>query len=325
MSFKELYGQEGLRHTLTGKLIAGRVSHAVLLCGPPGSGKKSWGLALARALLCSRREGAAPCGECASCRQFQTGGPPALFYLRPQGRRLGIDQLRRIRGKFYLEGDNRVCLIEEAEKMTAEACASLLKILEEPPRGLYFILLTARPQQLPATILSRCQRFTLQPLSGAAIAGLLMEKEGLAPERAQLLSRLSKGLPGLALKLAGSEIFEEQREKAAGVISRMAEKNQPARELLSQAEELAAREDLPFLLELLYLTCRDGLLFLLCRNEALLVNPVEAGRWTGAVSPASLEEAMLLIQRTAQQVNTTNVNRRLAIEAMLLQLQRRFL
>ena len=94
---------------------------------------------------------------------------------------------------------------------------------------------------------------------------------------------MSKGLPGLALKLAGSEIFEEQREKAAGVISRMAEKNQPARELLSQAEELAAREDLPFLLELLYLTCRDGLLFLLCRNEALLVNPVEAGRWTGAV------------------------------------------
>lgn len=90
MSFKELYGQEGLRHTLTGKLIAGRVSHAVLLCGPPGSGKKSWGLALARALLCSRREGAAPCGECASCRQFQTGGPPALFHLRPQGRRLGL-------------------------------------------------------------------------------------------------------------------------------------------------------------------------------------------------------------------------------------------
>lgn len=325
MSFKELYGQEALRHALTGKLIAGRVSHAVLLCGPPGSGKKSWGLALARALLCSQREGAAPCGKCPACRQFRAEGPPALFHLRPQGRRLGIDQIRRIRGNFYLEGGNRVCLIEETEKMTAEACASLLKILEEPPPGLYFILLTARPRQLPATILSRCQRFTLQPLSNAAIRELLIDKEGLAPERARLLSRLSKGLPGLALNLAGSEIFEEQREMVAGIISRLANGDQSARELLALAEELAAREDLLFLLELLYLSCRDGLLYLLCDNESLLVNPAEAERWAGQVIPVALERAMSLIQETVQQVSTTNVNRRLALEGMLLQLQRRFL
>ena len=324
MNFKDLHGQEGLRRALTGKLKAGAVSHAVLFCGPPGSGKKSWGLALARALLCSGRDGAEPCEDCPSCRRFRSGGATNLFHLQPQGRRLGIDQVRRIRGQFYLEGGNRVCLIEEAGQMTAEACASLLKILEEPPRGLYFILLADRPQQLPATILSRCQRFTLQPLSSAAILDLLIKKEGLSPERAQLISRLSKGLPGLALELAASETFEEEMTRAAEIALKLAQKGCSSREILALAGELAGREDLLFFLELLYFVCRDGLLFLVCGSESLLINPKEARRWAGVVFPVGLEEAMALLQGTIQELGATNVNRRLALEGALLQIQRRF-
>ena len=324
MIFKDLCGQAGLRKALTGKLKAGTVSHAVLFCGPAGSGKKSWALALARALLCSGNERAAPCGSCLSCTQLELGAAAAFFHLQPQGRRLGIDQLRRIRGQFYLEGGNRVCLIEEAGQMTAEACASLLKILEEPPRGLYFILLADRAEQLPATILSRCQRFTLQPLSAAEILELLKVKEGLSQDRALLLSRLSKGLPGLALELAASEQFEEQMGKALEIASTLSGKGYTSREILALAEELAGREDLPFILELLCFTCRDGLLFLLCREESLLINPALARRWAGAVSPIGLKQAMALLQETAQDLSATNVNRRLALEGMLLQLQRRF-
>ena len=324
MSFRELTGQPGLRRTLIGKLAAAMISHAVLFCGPPGSGKKSWGLALARILLCTGGKRAVACGNCWSCRQFQSGGPPDLFWLKPQGRRLGIDQLRRLRSRFYLEGGNRVCLIEEAEQMTAEACASLLKILEEPPPGLYFILLAGRPQQLPATILSRCQRFTLHPLSSTEILELLLKKENLSMEKAQLLSRLCKGLPGLALQLAGDEAFEEQLDGAAGIAFKLAAGGIPAHELLSLADELAGREALLFFLELIYLICRDGLIFLLCGDESLLINPVQARRWAGTASPEGLERAMELIQKTVQELSTTNVNRRLALEGMLLQLQRGF-
>lgn len=324
MSFSELYGQDGLRRALTGKLAAGTVSHAVLFCGPPGSGKKSWGLALARILLCTGGEPAVACGNCWSCRQFQADGPPTLFRLKPQGRHLGIDQLRRLRSRFYLEGGRQVCLIEEAELMTAAACASLLKILEEPPPGLHFILLAGRPQQLPATILSRCQRFTLHPLSSAEILELLMNKEGLSAEKAQLLSRLCKGLPGLALQLAGDQSFEEQLAGAAEIVFKLAAGGSPAHELLSLADAMAEREDLLFHLELIYLVCRDGLIFLLCGDESLLINPAQARCWAGAASPAGLERGMDLIQKTVQELGATNVNRRLALEGLLLQLQRGF-
>lgn len=324
MSFEGLYGQTGLRIALTGKLAAGAISHAVLLCGPPGSGKKSWGLALARALLCTGGDKAVACGCCLSCRQFQTGGPPSLFHLRPQGRRLGIDQIRGIRSHFYLEGGTRVCLIEEAEGMTAEACGSLLKILEEPPPGLHFILLAGRPQQLPATILSRCQRFTLGPLDSAGILELLTREKGLPPEKAQMLARLSKGSPGLALELAGDEGFEENMAGAAEMLFKLARGDHSPREMLALAEDLSGRDDLLFFLELLYLVCRDGLLELLCDDSALLIAPAQARRWAGAASPPDLERAMGFIRKAIRELSTTNVNRRLALEGMLLQLQRGF-
>jgi DNA polymerase-3 subunit delta' len=325
MSLKDLHGQAELRHALAGKLSAGEVSHAVLLCGPPGSGKKSWGLALAGALLCSGRENAEACGLCLSCRRFQSGNHPALFHIQPQGRRLGIDQIRRIRGSFYLEGGNRVCLIEEAEQMTPEACASLLKILEEPPPGLYFVLLTGRPQRLPGTIVSRCQRFTLHPLNSVEILELLKQKKELSPEKALLLSRLSKGLPGLALRLAEDPSFEERLAEASELAYNLAAGRQSSREILSLAELLAGKEDLAFFLELLYLFYRDGLIYLLCGNEGLLVSPAQASRWAaGAVTPVALEGAMALLQKLIQELGATNVNRRLALEGTLLQLKRRF-
>ncbi len=325
MGFENLYGQMELRHTFTRMLSAGTISHAMLLCGPPGSGKRSWSLALAGVLLCSGRENAKACGHCRSCRLLQSGSHPDLFHIQPRGRRLGIDQIRSIRGGFYLEGGRRVCLIEEANQMTPEACASLLKILEEPPPGLHFILLTSRLQGLPGTIVSRCQRFTLRPLNSAEILELLKQQKGLPPGKAILLSRLSKGLPGLALKLAEDPTFEERLSEASELACNLASGNQSSRELLSIAESMAGREDLPFFLELLYLFYRDGLIYLLCSNEALLINRSQVSRWaSGRVTPAALESAMSLIQRLSQELDSTNVNRRLALEGMLIQLRRRF-
>ena len=112
---------------LSNLLVRQMVSHAVLLTGPPGSGKRTWGTALAQALLCSERVGAEPCLHCLSCRQFQSGNHPLFINLEPRGRQLKVKQIREVRHSFYLEGGNTVCLIHQAEKMTAVACSSCSK------------------------------------------------------------------------------------------------------------------------------------------------------------------------------------------------------
>jgi len=126
------------------------------------------------------------------------------------------------------------------------------------------------------------------------------------------------------LRLSEDSSFEEQLTEAAEIVFNLAGGAQSSREILSLAEELVDREDLLFFLELIYLVCRDGLLYLLCGNESLLIDPVQARRWEGVASPFELEEAMALLQKAVQELSTTNVNRRLTLEGTLLQLQRRF-
>lgn len=324
MDINQLKGQPELRRALSRELTRGFTSHAVLLTGPAGSGKKTWGKALAQALLCPLRREAEPCMSCLSCRQFQSGNHPWFFPLEPEGRWLKVDQLREIRGRFYLEGNTRVCLIDKADQMTAVACSSLLKILEDPPPGLYFILLAEQARRLFSTIVSRCRHFSLHPLSTADILDLLRQRSDFPPEKAALISCLSNGLPGPALELAGDPGFECRLDEAAELAGGLVSGKDSPRELLDRAAGMAEREDLVPFMELVYLFFRDGLIWLLCGKEALLVNPANARFWRQKYSPHCLEQAMDQINTAIRDILTTNVNRRLAVEGMLIQLQRRF-
>ena len=198
--------------------------------------------------------------------------------------------------------------------MTAVACSSLLKILEEPPPGLHFILLSAEPGRLFPTILSRCQRFTLLPLSNGEITELLLERTALSREAAELIARLSGGLPGRALALAGDETFKERLAGAASLVRELARSGGNPRNWLTRAGELAEREDLVPLLELLHLCLRDALILSLCRRNDLLINPGNARLWEDLPASALLEEAVELVSATISDLLTTNVNRRLALE-----------
>ena len=324
MDFKLLKGQAGLKRTLNGMIAGDTVSHAVLFCGPPGIGKRTWGSILARTLLCTGGGGAMPCGQCLSCRQFQSGNHPRFFYLEPQGRRIKIDQIRQIRGRFFLEGGNSVCLIAGADSMTAEAASSILKILEEPPPALYFILLAAQPGRLLSTILSRCQRFTLLPLSNQEIRDILKEKFNLSPAREALASHLCGGNPGSAMALAEDEALERRYADAAELIRELAPgKSCTPRDLLMRAATLTEREDLLALLELVQVILRDGLIWQLSGREDLLLNPGSRLIWEKLSLARCLEDAVELVNTTINDLLTTNVNRRLTVEGLLLMLQRR--
>ncbi|MDW7729364.1 MAG: DNA polymerase III subunit [Bacillota bacterium] len=323
MSYDQLAGQQELRLNLSAAIESGRLSHAVLLTGPSGSGKTSWGKLLSQALLCPDRQGINPCMKCKSCRTFLSGNHTGFFYLEPEKRKLKTEQFRAIRENLYLGSDLKVCLIDQAETMTAETSSSLLKILEEPPAGLTFILLAEQPRAVYDTILSRCQRYTLQPMSSSEIYELLIKYNKTDEDKADLLARLSGGLPGYAFDMADDADFDERFREAKTLAYNIATGRDSAAQLLSWAASLAERSDLISLLELVALLYRDGLMQSLCRRGDDFYRFEKPLIWTESVSSAGLEEAILMINSTIYELVATNVNRRLLLEKMLIMLQRR--
>ncbi len=188
-----------------------RLPHAVLLHGPPGLGLDDFARRFANALVCpAARDDGSPCGQCPACRQFAEGVYPDYHEVTPPADRqgIGVDQIRALIDFLALtrsHGRPRPVLIAPAEAMNVNAANSLLKTLEEPPGDAHLLLVCARLDRLPATILSRCQRvdFPRPPRQTALdwLAG-----QGLAGESAAGLLALAHGAPCAALRLAEGEV-----------------------------------------------------------------------------------------------------------------------
>ncbi len=323
MAFRDLVGQQELRKALLNELEAGTLSQVTLLTGPVDSGKQRWGTALARAILCPAGTNR-PCGACLSCRQFDTGNNPHFFLLKPAGRWLKIDQIRDIRPKFYLispEGERRVLLIREADRMTPEAGSSLLKLLEEPPEKLFIILTSSRPENLLSTIVSRCRRYALKLLTLDEIDSMLRGLPEFSEINADLISRLSHGLPGRALALARDSALEERVKQAIELALKLASPSTAERDLFRLAQVLAGRKDLLPLLELIFMYYRDLLIWLLSGRSDLLVFPGCPDPLR--ISAGVLEQCLEIINRAIRSIAFTNAHQQLALEAMIISLRRR--
>ncbi|MGQ9779601.1 MAG: DNA polymerase III subunit delta' [Bacillota bacterium] len=212
MRFSTFIGQEGLLADLRKAVREGRVGHAYLFLGPEGIGRRTLATIFAQALLCEGGE-EEPCDSCRSCRLVQAGSHPDLVFLTPEAGTLRIEQIRSLRGQVAykpLLGKRRVFLLAEMEKMTEAAANSFLLTLEEPPRGVVFIGWALAGAAILPTILSRCQIFTLRPLSPAVLARALVAR-GVETEKAAKVAAEAEGLPGKALALlaAGAEEDEE--------------------------------------------------------------------------------------------------------------------
>jgi len=207
---------EQVEAMLLKSMAEGRLSHAYVFSGPPGSGKLRTALALAQALLCKERTspeaGGRACGHCAECRKVEHGNHPDLIRIAAEGASIKIDQIRDLQRSFAYRAESdrpRMYMIEEAEKMTIQAANSLLKFLEEPGAGIIAILLTDLPSALLPTIASRVQRITFAPTPPAVIAQELM-REGVPEHLARPASQLAAGLDA-ARQYAQSDWFAETR------------------------------------------------------------------------------------------------------------------
>jgi len=180
---------------------ASRPHHAYLFAGPEGGGKSVAARAFVAALLCA--DGG--CGSCRSCRLALDDKHPNEFIVEPEGRDIHVDTVKtEIWHPAYRtapEAGRKVFVVREADRLNPSAADALLKVLEEPPADAVFLLLSARPHELPQTVLSRCHVVTFTPLEEAFVVRTL-EEEGAAPSRAILAARLSGGNLGRARRLA---------------------------------------------------------------------------------------------------------------------------
>ena len=218
----QVIGQARAVSLLAHSLESGTLSHAYLFIGPQHVGKMTLALNLAQALNC--RADDRPCLECDSCRKIAAGTHSDIQVIglaqneeeNTEAKLIHTEQVKDVLHSASLppfEGMNKVFIIDGAELLSIEAANRLLKTLEEPEARVTFILLTTDENKLLKTVISRCQRIELPPMSIAAEAQALVEKRGIGPERARLLAGLSHGCPGWAIAAASDEKIMEQRDK----------------------------------------------------------------------------------------------------------------
>lgn len=199
-TFDEVIGQKHITETLKNQVKTGRLSHAYIFIGTRGTGKTTCARILAKAVNCEAPVDGNPCGVCAACRGISEGTVMDVVELDAASNN-GVENVRALREEAVFSPaavKKRVYIIDEVHMLSASAFNALLKILEEPPAHLMFILATTELQKVPATILSRCQRHSFRRIDTREMSSYLeyvaeREQMGLSHEAAELLARLAEG------------------------------------------------------------------------------------------------------------------------------------
>jgi DNA polymerase III subunit delta' len=264
MSFTGIIGQEKAIGMLAGLLERKRLAGSYIFCGESGIGKRLAALNFAKALNC-QSTGTGPeypanaCDQCESCLKIETGSHPDLLLVSPEDRQIKIDEIRLIDEALAFrpfEGRKKIVIVDDADTMNIASSNAFLKTLEEPPGDSVIILISSRPDRLPATIRSRCSRVNFVTLSLGACRQVLGGK--VPDEELEALSRLSMGKPGRAL----SSDLKEEITWFSGLLQGM---------LNAEKDSWASREDMDRWFEYALTMMRDAAVIRITGGASQLV------------------------------------------------------
>jgi DNA polymerase-3 subunit delta' len=218
----QVIGQDKILSLLDYSLKTDAIAHAYLLVGPRHVGKGTLAINLAQALNCDGPE--LPCGQCRSCQRILEGKHADVTPISLDSKtEIGIDDIRGLQRLANLppyEGKCKVFIIDDAEYLSTEAANSLLKILEEPPPRVVWLLLATEEEHLLPTIISRCQRLELKPVPSERIQEVLVNSYNVDDNKAKLLTQLCHGRLGWAVSaLENSDILEQRSQRIAKLVS----------------------------------------------------------------------------------------------------------
>ena len=321
--FEEILGNEMVKDHFKRAIENHKISHAYILTGEAGMGRKSIANAFAMTLLCEKG-GSEPCMTCHSCKQVMSGNHPDLIYVKHEKPgSIGVDDVReqindtimiRPYSSYY-----KIYIVDEAEKMTVQAQNALLKTIEEPPSYAVIILITTNQEAFLPTILSRCVQMKLKPLKDFTIKSYLTQNLHIPEKDADICAAFARGNLGKAIHLASSDEFKELFQKVMVLVKNVG--TMDISMLLDCIREIKEQNfDIGEVLDLMQFWYRDVLMFKVTKDMNLLIfkNEYKMINETGEkVDYAGLEAILAAIDTARTRLNA-NVNMELAMELLLL-------
>jgi DNA polymerase-3 subunit delta' len=299
--FTEVLGHRQAKKLLAQAIESSRIAHAYLFSGPDGVGKKKTAIAFTKAINCHSGQGE---DNCASCRKIEKDNHPDVNIIRADGQFIKIERIRELIGELTYkpyEGEKKVTIFDEAERLTLQAMNTLLKTLEEPPGETLLILISSHPQALLPTVRSRCQEVYFHPLSETDLEELITKKKETDPSRAKWISKFCGGSAQKAVEI-DPEVYRKKQEDLSKEIKQLDKRDIVS--LFALSERLAKdKGELTDTLDILLNLYREKL----PGGEVKQIN----------IPLNLLQEVIEQIQKTIDLLQR-NVNARLAMDNLLL-------
>ncbi|HKE99036.1 MAG TPA: DNA polymerase III subunit delta' [Actinomycetes bacterium] len=241
----QVVGHDEAVRTLRDALDTATVTHAWLFTGPPGVGKLHVAKVFAAALNCENARDSAADGTCPACRRVLRGVHPDVHLVQPEGDNLLVEEVRSVREEAWRsrqQGRTAVFILDEADRLTDVAANALLKVLEEPPPAVVFVLVARSAAALVGTVPSRARTVSFSDLSRAVLADGLVGELGVEREQAEWAAAAGHGRTGRARQLLVDEAARARRERVLDLTDRLSN-GQPSDALTAATELVAVADD----------------------------------------------------------------------------------
>lgn len=321
--FKDVVGHKNVIRYIQCAVKGDKVSHAYIINGERGSGKKMLAKLFATTLLCEKGN-EDPCNTCHSCIQAESGNHPDIInVIHEKPNSIGVDDIREqvnntIEIKPY-RGPYKIYIIPQADMMTVQAQNALLKTIEEPPEYAVIMLLTENADTLLATINSGCVMLKLRNIKDVLIRKYLMERKGVPDYKADICAAFAQGSMGKAIMLADSEHFNEIREEALHLLQHVHEME--IDEIIQAVSRVSAYKlEITDYLDIIMIWYRDVLLYKATLETERVVLKDQINYMKEQARRSSYEGIELILKslEKAKRRLNANVNFELVMELLFL-------